>query len=213
MDGVIYDSMGYHSAAWSSAFEYFGIDFPPEMAYLNEGRTAASTINLIYQKKENRDATDHEIKMIYTKKSEIFEKMPKSVPVAGIRDFMEKVKQEGLGIWVVTGSAQTQLLEGLVTEFQGLVSHQKIVSALDVKFGKPHPEPYLKALQKSGLSANETIVVENAPLGIESAKAAGIYTIAVNTGILDDQLLHDSGADVVLKDMRQLKEEFCKIST
>jgi beta-phosphoglucomutase-like phosphatase (HAD superfamily) len=47
-------------------------------------------------------------------------------------------------------------------------------------------------------------VIENAPLGIQSAKAAGIYTVAVNTGILDDRVLWDSGADIVINDLKEL---------
>jgi beta-phosphoglucomutase-like phosphatase (HAD superfamily) len=48
------------------------------------------------------------------------------------------------------------------------------------------------------------VVVENAPLGVESATAAGIYTIAVNTGPLDDKVLTDSGAALVFDSMKDL---------
>ena len=57
-----------------------------------------------------------------------------------------------------------------------------MVTAFDVKYGKPHPEPYLMALQKGGLAPNEAIVVENAPMGVQAGAAAGIFTVAVNTG-------------------------------
>jgi beta-phosphoglucomutase-like phosphatase (HAD superfamily) len=73
-----------------------------------------------------------------------------------------------------------------------------MVTAFDVKHGKPHPEPYLMGLEKAGVSASEAIVIENAPLGVEAAHAAGIYTIAVNTGPLSPKVLLDAGADIVL---------------
>ena len=57
-----------------------------------------------------------------------------------------------------------------------------MVTAFDVKYGKPHPEPYLMGLEKAGVHANEAFVVENAPMGVEAGVAAGIFTIAVNTG-------------------------------
>ena len=57
-----------------------------------------------------------------------------------------------------------------------------MVTAFDVKHGKPHPEPYLMALEKGGFNVNEAIVIENAPLGVQAGIAAGIFTIAVNTG-------------------------------
>ena len=70
-----------------------------------------------------------------------------------------------------------------------------MVTAFDVKYGKPHPEPYLMGLQKAHAKPNETFVVENAPMGVEAAVAANIFTIAVNAGPLPDQVLLDAGAD------------------
>ena len=59
-------------------------------------------------------------------------------------------------------------------------------------------------LQKAGINAEEAIVVENAPLGIESAHKAGIFTIAANTGPLEDYLLKDAGADIVVPGMKEV---------
>ena len=205
MDGVIYDSMGHHSVAWNKAFADLGLDFPLEQVYMNEGRTGSSTIQLFFREKLGRKATDAEIRHIYAKKSELFEMMPKPVPIEGIARFMERLIQNNVAIWVVTGSAQEQLLDGLCVDFLGLVQKEKIVSANHVKHGKPNPEPYLMALSKSGYTADEVAVIENAPLGVQSAKAAGIYTIGINTGILTDQILWHSGADVVVKEMSQVE--------
>ena len=205
MDGVIYDSMGHHSFAWNSAFAELGLDFPLELVYMNEGRTGSSTIQLFFREKLGRDATEDEIRQIYAKKSEFFESMPKPVPIAGITRLMERLKEAKFAIWVVTGSAQEQLLDGLCMEFPGLVQKEKIVSANHVKFGKPDPEPYLTALKRSGYGADEVAVIENAPLGVQSAKGAGIFTIGINTGILDDKILWESGADIVVKEVHQLE--------
>lgn len=206
MDGVIYDSMGHHSVAWNKAFANLGLDFPLEKVYMNEGRTGSSTIQLFFHEKLGRKATEEEIRRIYAKKTELFEMMPKPVPIEGIALFMERLVKENLAIWVVTGSAQEQLLDGLCVDFEGLVQKEKIVSANHVKHGKPNPEPYLTALRKSGYTANEVAVIENAPLGVQSAKAAGIYTIGINTGILPDEILWKAGADVVVKEMHQVEE-------
>jgi beta-phosphoglucomutase len=206
MDGVIYDSMGNHSVAWNMAFGNLGLNFPLEQVYMNEGRTGSSTIQMFFQEKLGRKATEEEIKQIYAKKSEFFEAMPKPVPVEGILQLMERLKKENIAIWVVTGSAQEQLLDRLCIDFSGLIHKEKIVSANHVKKGKPNPEPYLTALRKSGYTANEVAVIENAPLGVQSAKAAGIFTIGINTGILTDQILWHSGADVVVKEMIQVEE-------
>ena len=79
-----------------------------------------------------------------------------------------------------------------------------MVTGFDVKRGKPDPEPYLMGLQKAGIRAGEAIVVENAPLGVESAHGAGIFTIAANTGPLEDSLLRDAGADIVVPSMMEV---------
>ncbi len=204
MDGVLYDSMGYHADAWSNAFLHFGIDFSPEMVYRNEGRTAKSTINLVYQQNEQRDATELEVDQIYSKKTDLIEVFPAALPLAGARDLMERLKEQGVEIWVVTGSSQDKFIDALFRDFGGLISAERMVTGRDVRHGKPHPEPYLQALHKSGLNADEVVVIENAPLGIQSAKAAGIVTIAINTGILEDQVLWDSGADRVIHNFSQL---------
>src|SRR5665647_1723185 len=96
MDGVIYDSMGNHSVAWSKAFAHLGWDFPLEQVYLNEGRTGSSTIHLLYEEKLGRLASDEEIGRIYEKKSELFDGMAKPKPLQGISKLMERAKTKGI---------------------------------------------------------------------------------------------------------------------
>ena len=204
MDGVLYDSMASHADAWSKAFAHFGFDFPHEMVYLNEGRTATSTINLVFQRDKKREASKAEVEYIYTKKTELIEGYPDALPFDGALGLMDVLKMKGIDIWVVTGSSQDKFLVALLSDFGNFITVEKIISGKDVKNGKPHPEPYLIALTRSGFMSHEVIVIENAPLGIQSAKAAGIFTIAINTGILDDKVLLDAGADLVIDDLAEL---------
>ena len=67
-------------------------------------------------------------------------------------------------------------------------------------------------MQKGGLRPDECIVVENAPLGVRAAKAAGIFTIAVNTGPLPDSALLDEGADLLYPSMLALSDAWGKLS-
>ena len=83
-----------------------------------------------------------------------------------------------------------------------------MVTAFDIKFGKPNPDPYLMALEKGGLKPNEAIVIENAPLGVQAGVAAGIFTIAVNTGPLPDQVLLDAGANLLFHSMPEFNESW-----
>ena len=75
---------------------------------------------------------------------------------------------------LVTGSGQHSLLDRLAHNFPGMFQRERMVTAFDVKYGKPNPEPYLMGLEKAGVKANEAIVVENAPIGVQAGAAAGI---------------------------------------
>ena len=205
MDGVLFDSMPGHAFAWVKAVKRYGLSMTREEVYLNEGRTGAGTINALAQRRWGRDATEEEIQAIYAAKSEEFNHyfaMKGEAPVMpGVRSVLDNVRARGLMRVIVTGSGQLSLLDNLNRHFPGMFSRELMVTAFDVRQGKPYPEPYLMALQKAGITAEEAIVVENAPLGVQAARAAGIFTVAVNTGPLPDSVLIDAGADVVFPDM------------
>lgn len=206
MDGVLFDSMPNHAYAWSHAMTEFGLAMTPEEAYMNEGRTGSGTINILAERFWGRDATDEEKESIYAAKSKLFNTLPEAEPMPGASEVLQAVKDAGLTIVLVTGSAQTSLLERLERHYPGIFTPERMVTGFDVKHGKPHPEPYLMGLKKAGVKADEAIVVENAPLGVEAAHAAGIRCIAVNTGPLPDQVLLDAGADLVLPSMQALAD-------
>ncbi|MBR6685793.1 MAG: HAD-IA family hydrolase, partial [Paludibacteraceae bacterium] len=175
--------------------------------YLQEGRTGSGTVTDVFLAHGRGVPTEEDIKRIYANKSRLFDAFGDPIPMRGMAEVLEKVKSLGLEIYIVTGSGQASLLDTLNHYFPNTFYKEKMVTAYDVKKGKPDPEPYLMALEKAGLQANEAIVVENAPLGVRSAKGAGIFTIAVNTGILKDDDLWQAGADVVLPDMAALLEQ------
>lgn len=122
-----------------------------------------------------------------------------------------KIKVDGLVPMVVTGSGQHSLLDRLSHNFPGMFHRELMVTAFDVKYGKPHPEPYLMALQKGGVKPNEAIVVENAPMGVQAGVAAGIFTVAVNTGPIDGQVLLDAGANVLFPSMQAFCDNWEKL--
>ena len=204
MDGVLFDSMPYHANAWHKVMNAHGLTVSGEEVYLHEGRTGAGTINMVCQRQLGREATPEEIKNIYKEKSKEFNTYPQADRMPGAWELLQKVKAAGLLPMVVTGSGQTSLLNRLEENFPGMFRRELMVTAFDVKHGKPHPEPYLMALQKAGLKPEEAIVIENAPLGVESAVAAGIFTIAVNTGPLDCQVLLDAGASALFPSVQAL---------
>ena len=202
MDGVLFNSMPYHADAWHKVMERHGLHLSREEAYMHEGRTGASTVNIIYQRQFGKEATPEMIESIYAEKSAEFNSNPEPKPMPGAWETLQKVKSEGLTPILVTGSGQHSLLNRLAHNFPGIFERDRMVTAFDVKYGKPHPEPYLMGLEKAGVRANEAIVVENAPIGVQAGAAAGIFTIAVNTSPIDDQVLLDAGADLLFPSMQ-----------
>ena len=208
MDGVLFDSMPYHAEAWVYAFETLDIPFTPYEVYMNEGRTGDRTIDGVFLEILGRVATEQEKKDLYAVKSQKFDELNTITPFEGMYEFLKKIKALSLQRVIVTGSGQKSLLSNLETYYPSIFSADKMITAENVKIGKPNPEPYLKALEKAKVQAHEAIVIENAPLGVESAVGAGIFTIAVNTGVLEDSVLEKAGANVVYSSMADLYEKW-----
>lgn len=204
MDGVLFDSMKNHTLAWYLTISALGIPCERDEFYLYEGCTGAGTINRFFRRAFDRDASGKEIKHIYAEKSRHFNLLPEAEPIPGAKQLLENVIRMGVTPVLVTGSGQISLLERLQCEFPGVFSPRRMVTAFDVTHGKPHPEPYLKGLEKTGAPASAAIVIENAPLGVQSAVAAGIFTIAANTGPIPSQMLHEAGASIILPGMPEL---------
>jgi HAD superfamily hydrolase (TIGR01509 family) len=208
MDGVLYDSMPVHARAWEETFRNCHIPCTYEEFYMHEGRPGFSTINLIFRRTFQREATQQEIDGIYALKCRLFKAYDTQAVMPGARRVLAKVKAAQLKIVLVTGSGQASLLSRLEKNFPGYFQDDLKVTAFDVVHGKPHPEPYLRGLEKAGVAPHEAIVVENAPMGVASAVAAGIYTVAVNTGLLADSVLQDAGADRLYPSMQALADDW-----
>ena len=122
--------------------------------------------------------------------------------IPGVADVLRYVETLGDQIWVVTGSGMRSLLDNLNLALPAVFQRDRMITAFDVVKGKPDPEPYLKAWERSGLKKEQCFVVENAPLGIRSGKAAGLTVYAVNTGVLTKEDL--AQADQVFDSMKEL---------
>ena len=211
MDGVLYDSMRFHARAWNETAMNHHLQAVEEDFYMYEGRTGDSTINELFQRTFQRNATEKEKKEIYEEKAAFFNRYNDGKAMSGAADVLAAAKAAGLQTLVVTGSGQHSLINKLEHTYPGYFTREKMVTAFDVKYGKPHPEPYLMGLEKAGVKANEAFVVENAPMGVEAGVSAGIFTIAVNTGPLPDKVLLDAGADLLYPDMTSLANDWDNI--
>jgi beta-phosphoglucomutase-like phosphatase (HAD superfamily) len=210
MDGVLYDSMKNHAVAWVKTMLAHGVNMTEEDVYMHEGRTGDSTIDII-SKREGLTVDPDERRKIYLEKTDIFNACPPVKPMFKSKELLHKISGEGLTSLLVTGSGQSSLLDNLNSSFPGVFIRERMVTSFDVTNGKPDPEPYLLGLKKGGLKSSEAIVVENAPLGIQAATSAGIFTIAVNTGELPDSVLIDAGADYLYPSIESLFNDWDNI--
>lgn len=203
MDGVLIHSMPMHVAAWRKLYKEYGIDVSEEYLYSEEGRVATKAIAKLFKEQKCIELSDKETLRIYTQKANDVKTQARPSRMEGMLEFVQLVKKTS-ATSVVTGSGQSTLMDILNDYYPDCFDENMMISARDVKHGKPHPEPYLMGLKKHGIKAEEAIVVENAPLGTLSGKAAGIFVLAINSGKLSDELLYENGADVVVSSASEL---------
>ena len=209
MDGVLYNSMPNHAVAWQEAMSQFGIYFTADDSYATEGARGVDTIRHYVRMQQGKEITPEEAQRMYDVKTEKFHRMPVAEIFPGVLPLMQKIKDAGITIGVVTGSGQRPLFKRLLNDFDGFLTEDHIVTAYDVERGKPNPDPYLMGLRKAGnLQPWQGIVVENAPLGVRAGVAARIFTVGVNSGPLPDAALADQGANIVLQRITELCDQW-----
>ncbi|MDE6552151.1 MAG: HAD-IA family hydrolase [Muribaculaceae bacterium] len=182
MDGVLYDSMKYHTLAWRQMMEENGIHCSRDEFYLYEGMTGAATIDLIWQREFGHPCDPEKRTQLYDYKTRIFKKIGGNEPMPGADRMLRTLCERGIRCVLVTGSGQASLIDNIRKDYPGVFAEGMMVTAHDVTKGKPDPEPYLRGLEKAGVKPEEAIVIENAPLGVRAGVAAGIRTMAVCTG-------------------------------
>lgn len=206
MDGTLYDSMPCHAAAWQQMMSEIGVDVPREEFFRYEGRTGASTINILFKRAFGRTATDEEVSRLYHRKTELFASFPPVSPIEGAQELMTFLRDTDIDRVLVTGSGQSTLINRLDSDYPGIFDAGRRITSRDVAHGKPAPEPYIKAMQLVDRQPYECIVLENAPLGVQAGAASGAFTIGINTGPIDIRELADAGADLVFESMAECRD-------
>jgi sugar-phosphatase len=167
LDGVLVDSTGAVDREWRQWARRKGVDGDAVMAIAHGVRT----IEVIRRVAPHLDAEAEawEIENEEASDQQGVHVMPGAVAlVNSIPD----------GRWGVVTSG-SRLLAGARLQFCGLPVPKVLVTADDVEHGKPHPEPYLKGAEGLGFKPVECLVLEDAPAGIRSARAAGMQVIGV----------------------------------
>ena len=180
MDGVIIDSMPYHFIAWYEALRPVGVRVSCLDVYSKEGERWEKSLK-DFLTKSGIEPSLSVMKRIFSARQKIFRKYFKPFVFYGAEEFLNCLKGKGYALALVTGTPENQIKEILPKRIKSLFTC--IIAGDHVRHGKPHPEPYLRAAKILGRRSSECIVVENAPFGIQSAKRAGMFCIALTTSL------------------------------
>ncbi len=202
MDGVLVDSMPIHLKAFGATAARYGVDFQADkvMALSGMGNReffrALFPADVLEQVGWQRLAQEKEA--LYR---EIF--AAELAPMAGLMDFLNELRTAGIRIAVGT-SAPTANMDFV---FDGLGIRpffDAIVNGDMVARTKPDPEIYTLAVSKLGLSADECLVFEDAVMGVEAARRAGVRCVALTSSVPEAILQQTPGISLIINDFRDV---------
>lgn len=203
-DGVIADTMQQNYAAWQAAFRTHYVELAPEDYFPLEGSGPRQIARVLC----NKLGLDETLSTnIAEAKDSLMAKTPVLKVYPEIPNLLKQLVLNGIRCALVTGAARRRIE---MTLPGGLAHYFTVITTSDdVQNTKPDPEPYLVTANKLKLSPKECIVVENAPLGIASAKAGGFHCIAIKTTLSD---AHLAEASEILPNHKALSQHLLKNS-
>lgn len=192
-DGVLGKTMEDNYKAWANSLASYGIQIEREEYFLMEGappkKVAEIFLKLNHQGLESIDD-------IVVSKEKYYHENRSFALYEGVEELINNVKAKGFRLGLVTGASRQRLAGTGINTFLDQFDAQ--ITGDQVSKGKPDPEPYLLGAQKLNLEPSECLVVENAPLGIQAAKKAGMYCVAICSTLSKEHL---GLADIILNDI------------
>ena len=204
MDGVLTDSMPYHAQAMKKVFNELGITIDVQDIYEREGEKTVDVVDFLL-KKGTGDTSKYDRSSIVENYIAEFRRIAEFRVFEGMKECLQEIKTKFL-LAVVSGSDKPIVYDIMESKFPGIFD--VIVTGDDVDHGKPAPDPYLKAIDMLKIRKDECFVVENAPMGVDSALSAGLCCIAVPTYLSPDKL---SRANLLIRDHRELVKYLLKL--
>lgn len=178
-DGVIVDSSRLHEKSWDILSEELQLPLPPGHFKQGFGRKNEYIIPNILKWETNPD----EIKKLAYRKEALYRDLVREESIEllpGVHALLESLQQNNIPKTI--GSSTCLANIQVVLESTGISSYfNTIVSAEEVTQGKPHPEVFLKAAQHLNLQPRQCLVIEDAHVGLQAAKAAGMLALGVAT--------------------------------
>ena len=182
-DGVLADTMFDNCKAWQKAFALYGFQMDDIEYYRLEGMGRFQIAEYFIEKY----FLEPSIKKNLVEAKEMNYKKNNSFKYYDyVNEIFAFLNEKGIATAIVTGASKTRIQEHLNENISQYL--KALVTADDVMHTKPDPEPYLKAATMLGMNPNECLVIENAILGIDSAKSAGCHCFALETTLSADDL-------------------------
>ena len=201
MDGVITHTMPDHYRAWKTIMIQEGVQVTHFDIYSREGQPGQHSVKELFEKYGVVFSTSR-AKAILARKEKYFKKIVRNRFIRGARSFLRSLYKQNFTLALVTGTAHHELRRILPASLHKLFS--VVVTGDQVKHGKPHPEPFLKAIKLLDIKPREAVVIENAPFGIKSAKRAGLVCLAIETSL---KRKHLKWADKVFSSIKELQQK------
>lgn len=189
-DGVTADTPRLNYVAWKHIFAQAGAAVSEREYYLLEGH-GPKKVSAALCKAHGIDPS--RIEELTRAKEVYMRTLGEPRVYTEIPGLLSTLKQAGLSLGLVTGASRSRIEQSLSSEIRPY--YDTIVTSDDVVHTKPDPEPYLKAAQSLELEPASVLVIENAPLGIQSAKAAGMTCFALTTTLDQTDL---AAADIIV---------------
>jgi beta-phosphoglucomutase len=194
LDGVLVDSVPIHYAAWKRLFEENGYAFD-ERIYRQkvDGRPRLDGVRGVMVDLDDEAAVEagNRKQAYYLEMIE----QGRLHPFATSIPFVKALGENGILLAAASSSENTSII---LDRIGVLADFTAVVTAADVTHGKPHPEIFLAAAQRLGLSVSECVVFEDAESGIKAAKQGGFYCIGVDR---HQQSEYFQEADLVVTDL------------
>ena len=200
LDGTLIDSMDGHYKSWSKILKTnYNYELNKKTFMSLEGTKLNILIsNLLAD--VNIKISKSKLEELIKKKDYEYKKNNKIIFYTNTIRVIKFLKSKKIKTAIVTAGTKSRVLSTLPNFFLNLFD--AVITGDDYRNGKPHPEPYLKAIQKLKLKTEDCCVLENAPLGIESGLNANLFIYGI-TNTLNKSYL--SKANVIISDIAELE--------
>lgn len=190
MDGVLIDTMPLHARAWQDALRRRGLRVSKRLIYAWEGEPGRVTARRLLSR-QGRRVPAGRISELLDDKERLFIRYARGIRCDGrLLALLEELAGRAVKLALVTGTSAKEVERMLPERVRR--RFDAVVTADQVRHGKPHPEPYRRALRQLGVLPPQAVVVENAPHGIRSARRARAGLVVALTSSLPRAHLHEA---------------------